>query len=209
MAQEIEAKFYVQRLGELRRRLESLGAKLAESRILELNIRFDTPRQEFQAAGRVLRLRQDSRARLTYKDRDSVQSGALSRREIEFTVSDFDAAREFLEALGYQIALTYEKYRTTYKMDGVEIMLDEMPYGHFVEIEGAEPGLRPTAEKLGLRWEAAIRVSYSGLFDMLRTRRDLQFRDLTFENFKSIEVSADDLGVQPADGRSSLGNRAT
>lgn len=199
MAQEIEAKFYVMRPDELRRRLEALGAKLTEPRILEVNIRFDTPQQEFQQSGRVLRLRQDSRVRLTYKDSDKIQSGAMSRREIEFTVSDFDSAKEFLEALGYQVALTYEKYRTTYQMPGVEIMLDEMPYGNFVEIEGDEAQLRPTADKLRLKWEAAIQDSYSGLFAKLRARRHMQVRDLTFENFKAVEVSADDLGVQPAD----------
>lgn len=199
MAQEIEAKFYVMRPDELRRRLEALGAKLTEPRILEVNIRFDTPQQEFQQSGRVLRLRQDSRVRLTYKDSDKIQSGAMSRREIEFTVSDFDSAKEFLEALGYQVALTYEKYRTTYQMPGVEIMLDEMPYGNFVEIEGDEAQLRPTADKLRLKWEAAIQDSYSGLFAKLRARRHAQVRDLTFENFKAVEVSADDLGVQPAD----------
>lgn len=199
MAQEIEAKFYVMRPDELRRRLEALEAKLTEPRILEVNIRFDTPQQEFQQSGRVLRLRQDSRVRLTYKDSDKIQSGAMSRREIEFTVSDFDSAKEFLEALGYQVALTYEKYRTTYQMPGVEIMLDEMPYGNFVEIEGDEAQLRPTADKLRLKWEAAIQDSYSGLFAKLRARRHAQVRDLTFENFKAVEVSADDLGVQPAD----------
>lgn len=199
MAQEIEAKFYVMRPDELRRRLKALEAKLTEPRILEVNIRFDTPQQEFQQSGRVLRLRQDSRVRLTYKDSDKIQSGAMSRREIEFTVSDFDSAKEFLEALGYQVALTYEKYRTTYQMPGVEIMLDEMPYGNFVEIEGDEAQLRPTADKLRLKWEAAIQDSYSGLFAKLRARRHAQVRDLTFENFKAVEVSADDLGVQPAD----------
>lgn len=199
MAQEIEAKFYVMRPDELRRRLKALEAKLTEPRILEVNIRFDTPQQEFQQSGRVLRLRQDSRVRLTYKDSDKIQSGAMSRREIEFTVSDFDSAKEFLEALGYQVALTYEKYRTTYQMPGVEIMLDEMPYGNFVEIEGDEAQLRPTADKLRLKWEAAIQDSYSGLFAKLRARRHMQVRDLTFENFKAVEVSADDLGVQPAD----------
>jgi adenylate cyclase, class 2 len=199
MAQEIEAKFYVSRPEELQYRLEALGAKLSEPRILESNIRFDTPKGELKKAGRVLRLRQDSRARLTYKDADSPQGGALSRREIEFSVSDYDAAREFLEALGYVVVLTYEKNRTTYKLDDAEIMLDEMPYGNFVEIEGEAGELRPIADKLGLKWDASIQQSYSQLFDRLRARRGLEFRDLTFDNFRDIQVSAADLGVKPAD----------
>ncbi len=199
MAQEIEAKFYVQRLEEVRQRLETLGAELVEPRVSESNLRFDTQAGEFRRAGRVLRLRQDTRARLTYKDSDRADAGALNRREIEFAVSDFSAAQEFLEALGYVPVFTYEKFRTTYKLEGVEIMLDEMPYGQFVEIEGATIRLRPVAERLGLKWEHSIQQSYSGLFDTVRARRRLPFGDLTFGNFRDLQIAPADLGVEPAD----------
>jgi adenylate cyclase class 2 len=199
MAEEVEAKFYLQKPDDLRRRLEALDAELIEARVKELNLRFDTSGSELRRGGRVLRLRQDTRARLTYKDSAHEDTGALSRREIEFAVDDFQAAHELLEALGFQVALIYEKYRTTYKLEGTEIMLDEMPYGHFVEIEGAATRLRPTAERLELNWDASITVSYTGLFDRLRDRRQLQFRDLTFENFKDFQISPADLGVVAAD----------
>lgn len=199
MAREIEAKFYIQNPDEFRRRLEVQGARLKEARVREMNLRFDTPQRDLGRDGRVLRLRQDTRARITYKDAGRVEAGAINRRELEFAVSDFDAAREFLEALGYEVALTYEKYRTTYQLDEVELMLDEMPYGNFVEIEGAKKSLRPTADRLGLSWEAAIPASYSQLFDYLRAQRRLSFRDLTFDNLKDVHASAADLGVRPAD----------
>jgi adenylate cyclase, class 2 len=199
MAQEVEVKFYVGSLDALRRRLESLGAAETKPRVRELNLRFDTEDKSLRQAGRVLRLRQDSVARLTYKDPGQVQSGALSRRELEFTVSDFDAAREFLQALGYAISFIYEKYRTTYKLDGLEVDLDEMPYGEFVEIEGQGSPLEPCASKLGLKWDTAIHSSYSQLFETVREKQDLKFRDLTFENFKGIQVLPADLNVRPAD----------
>ena len=199
MAREIEAKFYIQNPDKFRRHLEAQGARLKEPRVREMNLRFDTPQRDLGRDGRVLRLRQDTRARITYKDAGRVEAGAINRRELEFAVDDFDAAREFLEALGYEVALTYEKYRTTYQLDEVELMLDEMPYGNFVEIEGAEKALGPTAERLGLRWEAAIPGSYSQLFDHLRARRRLSFRDLTFDNLRDVHASAADLGVRPAD----------
>ena len=199
MSQETEAKFYVQRLGEVQGRLERLGGRVKDPRVLEVNLRFDTPNGDLRRAQRVLRLRRDTRARLTYKDSDRLEAGALSRRELEFTVSDFDEARDMLEALGYEIALIYEKYRTTYEVDELEVMLDEMPYGQFIEIEGKGSVLRETVEKLGLNWDASIPESYSALFEKLRGRRNLTFRDLTFDNFRGIEVSAADLAVQPAD----------
>ncbi len=199
MAQETEAKFYVGRLAALQQKVEGLGASRVDLRVHELNLRFDTPARDLHRLGRVLRLRQDKRARMTYKDAESPHPGTLSRREVEFAVSDFDAARELLLALGYQIAFTYEKYRSTYKLGALEIMLDELPYGHFVEIEGEGP-IQSTAEKLGLKWSALIRDSYSRLFEHLKERRHLEFRDLTFENFSGIQVTAQELGVEVADG---------
>ncbi len=198
MAQETEAKFYVRHLATLQQRIEALGANQVHLRVLELNLRFDTPTRDLHRLGRVLRLRQDERARMTYKDSESPQPGTLSRREIEFTVSDFGTARELLLALGYQVAFTYEKYRSTYKLNGLEIVLDELPYGHFVEIEGEGP-IQATAEKLGLKWGALIRESYSRLFEQLKEKRHLNFRDLTFENFVGVEVTPEELGVKVAD----------
>ena len=199
MAHEIEAKFYVQHPEDLERRIEFLGAKSGEGRVYERNLRFDTPGRNLKRAGRVLRLRQDNAARITYKEGSSFQGGALSRREVEFSVSDFEAAQEFIEALGYEVAFSYEKYRTTYKWNNIEIMVDEMPYGNFVEIEGDSSALKSTAEKLGLDWGTSIPESYSTLFDNLSARLRLDFRDLTFDNFRAVRVTASDLGVRPAD----------
>ena len=199
MAQETEAKFYVQRPDELQKRVEGLPAKQVDTRVHELNLRFDTPDGELQRAGRVLRLRQDKRVRLTYKDSERMAPGTLSRREVEVTVGDFGTTRELLEALGYQVVFIYEKYRSTYTLGRLEIVLDELPYGHFIEIEGPETEIRPAAHRLGLHWDAVIRESYHLLFERARLSRKWPFADLTFQDLKDIQVTAADLGVTAAD----------
>ena len=40
-------------------------------------------------------------------------------QELEFTVGDFDMARAFLQALGYQVSMIYEKYRAGYDWEGM------------------------------------------------------------------------------------------
>ncbi len=199
MATETEAKFYIEHPDALQKRIESLGATVSEPRVLETNLRFDTPDRDLRQLGYVLRLRQDTRAHMTFKDGDQTQGGAFNRRELEFTVSDFDTAKELLQALGYEVSFTYEKYRTTYKLDGAEIMLDELPYGHFVEIEGPEDAIRAAAEKLKLKWDTAVQDSYALLFDKLRAHQGWQMRDLSFANFKQLPVTPELLGVTPAD----------
>jgi adenylate cyclase, class 2 len=199
--QEIEAKFYVQDLRQIETRIQRLGARLIQARIFETNIRFDLPDGGLRSEGRVLRLRQDSEARLTYKGSGSSAQGVVSRTEIEFTVEDFNKARLLLEALGYQSVMVYEKYRTIYELETCHIMLDEMPYGQYVEIEGTETSaIHAIARQLQLNLEAAIiNASYAGLFERIRKALALPFTDLTFENFKGITVTPAHLQVNPAD----------
>ena len=210
--QETEVKLYIGNIKAIKERLRSFGASLISPRTHEFNLRFDTPSKDFTRDGRVLRLRQDEAIRLTYKDGRQLKDGVLSRREIEFSVSNFDLARQFIEALGYEIVFIYEKYRTTYSLPNttthtekdlhsleMQIMVDELPYGNFIEIEGDFVELKPLARSLDLNWDAAIPASYHDLFNRVCQSRNLSFRDLRFENFHGIEINTTDLGVVPAD----------
>jgi adenylate cyclase class 2 len=198
--QEIEVKYYIADLPALEAKLKRLGAQIVQPRIHEINLRFDTPDEELKRAFKVLRLRQDKAARLTYKGPSHYQEGARMRQEIEFEVSDFEAARRFLEALGYQVSMMYEKYRAAYELDGVEITLDELPYGDFAELEGPNTNsLRTVNRKLGLDWEARAGDSYTVLFDHLREVMSLDFSDLSFENFKNLDVTPAAMNLRPAD----------
>jgi adenylate cyclase class IV len=64
--QETEAKFYVRDLSRIKSRLEALGARRIQERVLETNIRFDLPGARLRAEGRVLRLRHDTSTKFTY-----------------------------------------------------------------------------------------------------------------------------------------------
>ena len=198
--QETEAKFFVKDLSRIKSQLEKLDTQLIQERVLETNMRFDLPGATLRAQGRVLRLRRDTEARLTYKSAGTNEQGVLSREEIEFVVEDYEKARRFIEALGYQKLMYYEKYRTTYEWNKTHIMLDELPCGDFVEIEGETlESIRKVADQLSLNWEAAIATSYSALFERVQRALKLSFQDLSFENFEEISVKASDLGVHAAD----------
>lgn len=198
--QEIEVKFYLADALRLQQRLEALGAICEQPRVYEANLRFDTPDRQLSRSLRALRLRMDTAARMTYKGPPLDDAGARLRQELEFTVSDFDMARAFLEALGYQVIVMYEKYRTTYRLGELVITLDEMPFGTFAEIEG--PGgeaIQEAAHRLSLDWQARLLDSYLVIFDRLKARLGLTFNDLSFENFHGLSITPAALGALPAD----------
>ncbi|MEW5940167.1 MAG: class IV adenylate cyclase [Chloroflexota bacterium] len=198
--EEIEVKFYVNDLARVEARLRALGATLIEPRLHETNLRFDRPDGSLRAAKRVLRLRQARETRLTYKGAPEDREGVQARAEIEFAVGDFESARKFLEALGYVQIAVYEKFRAAYELDSTHVMLDELPYGTFVEVEGAgAESIRDAATRLGLKWEAIIPASYLALFEGLCAERNLDPTRLTFDALNDLRPSPDLLHVRPAD----------
>lgn len=198
--QELEVKFHVVDLNRLESRLQSLGARQTQARLHEVNLRLDTPDLRLTKSLQVLRLRQDNQARVTYKGPGVDQGGVRVRQEIEFLVSDLEAALHLFSALGYQVAMMYEKYRRVYDLDDVHITLDEMPFGNFVEIEGSQPeSILAASQRLGLDWEKRILDSYTTLFDQLRQALGFQFRDLSFENFASYKEPLAELNIRLAD----------
>lgn len=198
--QEVEVKFLLSDRAALEHRLVELGASLLQPRILEVNLRFDTPDGSLSARRQVLRLRQDSQAVMTYKGPSQDGLEVSSRQEIEFSVSDFAAAQHLLEALGYRVSVIYQKYRAMYRLGAVVVTLDEMPFGYFAEIEGPDARLiRAAADQLGLDWQARSLDSYLVLFGRAKRSLGLDVRDLTFDNFIGLTVLAEDLKLFPAD----------
>jgi len=198
--QEIEVKFCIRNTKAVEDKLIKMGAILVQPRTHEYNLRFDTPDRQLMRTRQVLRLRRDSRVRLTFKGQAEWQGRISARKEIEFSVGDFEAAKKFVQALGYEIILVYEKFRTTYLLNEFIITIDEMPYGLFLEIEGPNPnGIQEFAEKLELAWEARLGESYLMLFDRAKKAFNISFRDLSFENFKDLKIDLALLDVSPAD----------
>ena len=198
--QELEVKYYISDLKKLRKRLESIEAQVVQPRTHEVNLRFDTSSRDLTLTHQVLRLRQDRIARLTYKGPSEITGGVRVRKEIEFAVSDFKAAQDLFEVLGYQVSMMYEKYRTEYELDNVYVTLDEMPYGNFAEIEGPDPeSIQAINQRLGLNWDKRNLESYIVLFERLRSTLGFEFRDLSFANFEGFEVDFSAIDISPAD----------
>ena len=186
---EKEAKFYVRDLKKIEQQIKALGGVIVQPRVFESNLRFDTSKGELSASYQVLRLRQDMRARLTFKGPADPNSEVSARLEYEVEISDLATGRHILEALGYQVITIYEKYRTSYALDDVEISLDEMPFGSFMEIEGADTQhIKAMAGKLNLKWEKRSALSYLRIFSQVKEQLDLSMRNLTFDNFLEVEI---------------------
>lgn len=192
---EVEVKFLVADLTAVRDRLITLGATRHKPRIFERNLRLDTPDELLLQRDQLLRLRQDTQVRLTFKGPSIAQTGSevKVREELEFSLDDFDTAVHLFQRLGFEPVQTYEKYRETFRLGDLEIVLDELPFGNFIELEGSEKDIKTTAVALDLDWSKRVLENYLALMELLKAHYSLPFRDLTFANFATTDHRISDI----------------
>lgn len=182
---EIEVKFHLPDVKTIRDRILTMGATNC-GRVFETNITFENASNSLKKQAILLRLRKDDRIRLTFKSSLSrLDTQFKVHRELEVEVSDFHTCQSILEGLDFHADQSYEKWRETIVVNNTKILIDTMPYGVFLEIEGQKPHIRDVADRLGLKWEKRILANYLEIFEIVRREEGLSFKDLTFENFSA------------------------
>ncbi len=187
---EIEVKFYLHDPKSIRQRIVDLNAQ-CHGRFFETNLRFEDPGNSLIKNNALLRLRKDKTTTLTFKSNppeDSTEFKVFDELEVE--VGEFSTMNQILEALGFHVAQKYEKWRETFSLGDTHFCLDTMPFGDILEIEGPKKEIRQFSDRLGLIWEERILLNYLEIFDILRDLFNLHFNDLTFDNFKSVDLDA-------------------
>ncbi len=163
---ETEIKIEVLSFRGFRKRLKEAGFRIKHRRVFERNTIFETTPPTLRPSGCLVRLREaGSKFTITYKGPATVGKHK-SREEVEFTVSDADAAYTFLTRLGYLPGFVYEKYRTEYAEAGSKgvVTLDETPIGIYAELEGEEEWIDVTAKTLGIADTEYLTASYGALY---------------------------------------------
>jgi len=85
----------------------------------------------------VLRVRKiGDKTILTYKQRIENQFDIKQRTEYETAVENLEELENIIESLGFQKMLVYEKRRQTWQFRKTEVVIDELAFGLFMEIEG-------------------------------------------------------------------------
>ncbi|HEX8264166.1 MAG TPA: class IV adenylate cyclase [Pyrinomonadaceae bacterium] len=147
MAIEIEKKYRLT-AGEretVLRRLAEIGAHF-EGEDFEENTLFSGGFLNYKSAA--LRVRKtEKKIILTYKQRQPSESAIKRQIEYETEIGNAETIAEIFTNLGYRPALVYEKRRQTWQLKNVEVVLDELPFGLFMEIEGGQNEILE-AEKL-------------------------------------------------------------
>ena len=120
-----------------------------------------------------LRLRRVNRhAILTFKLRFPTSSPIKHQQEEETMVADADATHAILTALGFVPGLVYEKRRTRWDVGKAKVLIDELPFGLFMEIEAAEKEIKRVEKLLAVEDVPAVMETYPSLTAKLGKNRN-------------------------------------
>lgn len=112
----------------------------------------------------ILRVRKtQAKTILTYKKRIQNEFNIKQQIEHETEISNADELEKIIENLGFTPQIIYEKRRKIWKFRAVEIVLDELPFGFFAEIEGAIAAIAEAEMFLGIEHFDTEHESYPGL----------------------------------------------
>jgi adenylate cyclase class 2 len=164
MQQEIEVKFLDVDHDVIRAKLTELGAVCEHPMRLMKRAIIDYPDQRLQMSSDAgwgwVRIRDEGdRTTCTYKF--IAADGKDTTHEIEFTISSYEKAVQLFEAIGLQKHAEQETKRETWRLNDVEVVLDEWPWiPPYIEIEGpTEAAIRTVAEMLGFDWNDSLNGS--------------------------------------------------
>lgn len=191
---EIEIKYNLENTESIRTQLKNSGSRCI-GKVFEYNIRFENTDNTLIQKNCLLRLRRDKKSKLTYKMKPPVEDNDFKiHHELEVEISDFSTMKKILESVGFHQEQVYEKWRETFVTGNSVLCLDRMPFGDFLEIEGEKEDIRKLSDQLGLKWKKRLVQNYLELFDIIKQKLNLHFKDVTFDNFKNVQLgNLDDL----------------
>lgn len=178
MPLEIELKYLDVDLEAVSETLRELGATF-EGKRFESNTVFDDDARSLKQRGILVRLRDDGRNILTLKKppQTPVPQGVKVWDERETELDDPDAIRAVLDVLGCREAFQYEKVREEWVYGGCHVCLDHMPFGDFVELEGAVEDIEACAAALGIAENKTSTDNYHQLNKAYRRANNLPEND--------------------------------
>ena len=201
---EYEVRFYFARgkMEELIKKIRNVEGLSMQDRCYEKTLQFDHPCSEMSFYSKEI----DGRFRVRITKNDTISKCKLSwkRRLFSTTETDINKEEEVELSINYneyenlmfiienvlkmRSIESYERFRTIFTNNEVEIAVDEYPFGIAVEIENKSDSEEPQkivrkwVEKLGMDIKKAYRLSWDDKYSELCKEQKIErYNHVTFD----------------------------
>lgn len=174
MNKEIEIKICLEDKEALQKKLLALSWK-AVSTVFHKTYLVSTPNEGLFKKGIYPRVRiEGDKTRFTIKVKPVEQKGVddremkfFQREEHEIWVENAEELVKMLAILGLTEVLIDEKYRQTWESEewaNLSVVIDTLPFGCYMEIEGQKEEIDQMIKKLGLEDKERITIAYRRVY---------------------------------------------
>ena len=201
---EYEVRFYYPKteLDDLMKKLSNVGELTKGLRTYEKTVQFNhsDPNYNFYSEeidGR-FRVRissndEKTKCKLSWKRRlkDTTETNINKEEEKEVTINPEDIENFMFivnNVMHFTVVESYERYRTIFTNDDIEISVDEYPFGIALEIENKSTEKDPEetvnywVEKLGLSYSDSYRLSWDDKYLELCKEQNIEsYSEVTFD----------------------------
>ena len=182
---EIEVKIKISNLKDFVAKLRKTGA-VFKGKDFQKTIRMDTPDLDLEKRKIFLRVRSGLGNTLTLKVKKEEDKDFKLRDEYETEIKDLKVLTRIFSLLGFSKHFVMEKYRADFSYGGVEISVDELPFGTYVEFEGTKEAINKALKVFGLDKTERITVTYWHIFDEIRKKNPSLEENIVFpKGYKS------------------------
>jgi len=201
---EYEVRFYFshKKLNDIILKLKSIKELQMNERSYQKTIQFDHPNKENSFYSkeidgrfrvRITKNSSSSKCKISWKRRINFAyvNDVNKEEEIELTIK-YDEYENLMfikkNVLKMKSKESYERYRTTFTNEEIEISVDEYPFGIALEIENKSENKDPSevvsnwTKLLGLNIKEAYRLSWDDKYSELCNEQDIErFQHVTFD----------------------------
>ncbi len=167
--QEIEVKLKISKeeVGPLKNLLSKAGANyLGEFEQTDILLDYLEKDKTFATFDQSLRLRIEkskdkTKTIFTFKGTPEIdKSGKKTRDEFNAEVDNHKTLLTILNSIGFTEDMRIVKNRQKYQIDNVKVVIDQLKFGSFVELEGEKVDIDRTTKKLKLEKLPVITTPY-------------------------------------------------
>lgn len=163
MKKEIEIKFKIEKRDQIEKKLLKLGGIPKKFYKQKTYCFFSENSRE---KGIFPRIRKEQGvAVLTVKVKSKKKTNYFERKEYSVKLDNIKEGISVLKALGFTKIGEFTKERQEWRFSKVEIMLDKLYFGTFLEIEGSKKNIENMVKLLGFRNKERIIKSYLRIED--------------------------------------------
>lgn len=161
-----QVKFQIEDFDAISKKLIELEAVFIGG-FFEKTIRYDNDDQCLFGQGIFIRTKSGLRNVLTLKEKTS-DNDLLERYTTEIEIDDIEKMEYILSRIGFTNKVIMEKYRLYFKWNNIEISIDELPFGIYLEIKGDDKEIEKLSKQLGFKSKDMIIVTYWDIYDKIK-----------------------------------------